>query len=467
MRKFKETIFFAFTVLLISLFAIEEFNKSEVEETEKSTKDNIVRDYKSSDVSSIAFKGGDNTYALKREGTQWSVVTPVVDLADSQAVDSMISDLFSQDVEALESDGEKLDPAKYGLNTPLAEYDITFSDGKNLKLTLGSVRTYDKGYYLMRGGRDEILVSGAGWDSLVAKTAENLRSKKLNIDGGQLTELHITSKVKDKQADLQFELVDGDWTYKKDKTIKLQDSVITEYFNKLHLLRADGIVADESDKASLNKNKFIRPDLILELKVNASAEKSQNVRVEFKFDDSNEALMIASVNKPIYKISKSKTNDFAQTLDHFRDKKFPFQYNPSNAVGFEIKKVETPKSIVKFEKTADTWVDVSQPTAKVKQNEAQSFLEGLEKLEVKEFLGQAKGAAKISDKKSNQILVKGANGQVEFSFLFVDDKKPNYYRGVTNLTTEAILVAKSSVDDLINKKFVEGPPAAIKDEKSK
>lgn len=96
-------------MLAVGIFAIQEFKKKEIEETEKETKNNVVLDYKSTDVTSLAVKASEQYYNLRREGTKWSVIEPVQDNADDQAVDSMISGLFAQNIEILDDDGEKPD----------------------------------------------------------------------------------------------------------------------------------------------------------------------------------------------------------------------------------------------------------------------------------------------------------------------------------------------------------------------
>lgn len=105
----------------------------------------------------------------------------------------------------------------------------------------------------------------------------------------------------------------------KDQKMRIQTAAITEYFNKLHLLRAEGIQTETAEKQDLKVSKFVNPEMTIELTVNASEEKSQKVKIEFKILDDSNALMVSSVNKPIYKISKSKVNDFIQD-GHFRDK---------------------------------------------------------------------------------------------------------------------------------------------------
>lgn len=463
MMRFKGTIVFGLLVVAICVFAILEFKKGGVEEETKATKDHIVLNYKPSDVTSISFKSNEQSYLLKRNDTEWSVVQPIADKADDQAIETTISEIFSQSVESLEvDDGEKFDLNQYGLTPSAAAYDFTFSDGKNLKIALGSVRTYDKGYYLHKNEDGLVLVGGAGWESLLQKKADSFRSKKINLIDGQLSQIRILSKFKGQPADIELQLIDGKWVSPKNKNIKIHDSLVSEYFNKLHLLRADNIASDTSDASALKNNKFINPELTIEVKIQPSAEQAEMFKLSFKQLNETDMLMISSVNQPIYKLSKSKVNDFVKGLDYFRDKKFPFVHDHTKAALVEIKKISDTEEL-KLKNSAGVWEKVNSPSDKINQAEVAKMLESLAKLEAREFLNDIK----TLKEKSNNILVKDAGGNLVFSLAFAEDKKSQAYRVFTNLSSEAVLVSKSSIDNIMNAKIVESPASSIKVDKTK
>lgn len=60
-----------------------------------------------------------------------------------------------------------------------------------------------------------ILVGNSGWESVLNKSLERLRSKKINIEDGQLTHIRLTSRVKGKFSDLDFQLKGAEWLYSK------------------------------------------------------------------------------------------------------------------------------------------------------------------------------------------------------------------------------------------------------------
>lgn len=104
---------------------------------------------------------------------------------------------------------------------------------------------------------------------------------------------------------------------------------------------------------------------------------------------------------------------------------------------------------------------MKSPSNKIKQDEVKKILEGVSKLEAKEFAG----SAKVSGAKSGQILVKGVDGKIQFSINYIEDKKPDMYLATTNLAGESVRVSKPAIDEIVNRKLIQDPPGDVKDEK--
>ena len=81
-NNFLGTLIFATIVIGVGGFALFEFKKQKVEVEVGATSKNLLKDFKSSEVTEISVKGSLAQIELKKEGGDWLVVAPISDLAD-------------------------------------------------------------------------------------------------------------------------------------------------------------------------------------------------------------------------------------------------------------------------------------------------------------------------------------------------------------------------------------------------
>ena len=127
-------------------------------------------------------------------------------------------------------------------------------------------------------------------------------------------------------------------------------------------------------------------------------------------------------------------------LDDFRDKTFPFTFDQKSVTQLEIKKKGSAES-------------VNHLSASVG-----ALISGLQLLKVQEFFSPQK--SKVST--DSQIVLKGSQGETVFSLTIGSEQKSSdnveVYLVKTNLSDEVLGVAKSSIDDLLNKKLEQEKP---------
>lgn len=349
MKGFRGTAVFAVIVCAVVGFAVLEFKKSQVEESEKATKDHIFKDLRVEDVKEISYKSDTDNYTLRKEGEKWQVILPVIDDGDESAVQAALRELLSKNIEALDTEGQALDPEKYGFSRPAGEFIFTLANGAAHKVSLGSVRTYDQGFYIRKDEDPVIYVSDSSWSELTRKKADDFRSKKIKFTEGELQRLKLISKWSKKPVQLEFVKKDAAWEVVKDPKVKLKPTAGPDLFNALKRLKADGILANAKTAADLQKQKLLQPTVSFILTLSGSDGKNADFKVDFSMPSEGEAAMIASSNSAIYRLPRTQVEDLVKNLDDLREKE-PEKKPEAEAAKKEDKTSAVPQNIIPQEK---------------------------------------------------------------------------------------------------------------------
>jgi hypothetical protein len=469
MKNFRGTFIFAAIVAAIGFFALQEFRKSQVEQEEGSTKDQVYKLIKPEDVQSVEFEG---RFKLSRDSEGWQITSPVEDLADLDDVTSFLQSLFSQNVESLDLEG--VPPGvelhkRYGLDQPQAQINFQTKAGTQHKLVFGSVKTYDNGYYIKRDNDSEIWVGMSGFDSSIQKNYNDLRYKKLRLQTGDPVRLTLKSTVEKKVSSVSLVRKDGLWMNEKDSSMKIDAAQINSFISELRGFQASSIAADAVDKKSLSEHKLNQPNLQIEIffaddaKNESQSQSQEHInRVSFQIPKSGEATYYSSTNKAIYRVSDSKAREFIKDISAFRDKVYPFQFAQENAAQIELRRKSGADRFA-FEKKNTDW-NLVKTTKELDNKQAiqadiSSLLSDLKNLKAEGFLPTNK-----TFKALGEVNLKDAQGQLLFELSYGGLQKgqdeQERYMVKTNLAKEVLLLAKSNMDSLFDKKLIEDSPAA-------
>jgi hypothetical protein len=459
--KNKGTIFFAIVVFVTCLFAYQEFKKSDARDEEKSSKKKVVTEFESYQVEQVSFKSSTENFTLKKEGPDWKLVEPILDEADSNAISFFVNDIFSQKIEVLEADGP-VDLAKYGLKAPEKQFSFIAKGGSPISLAIGGVQTYDKGYYILKNGAQPVLVGDSGWDHLLTKKANDFRLKKLKWSEDDLQGLQVTSSVDKIKSDLQFKREKGDWVSTTNPKIKIKSSAILDYWNGLKHLEAQDIVENSNTAADLKKYKLNQPSLTISVDQVTKEGKPLTNKLNFYFPDQDYAYFFGTQKSGLFKISRSKVNEFLRDLNHFRDKSFPFSYDAMAVHSIELSH-ENGKTKMAFEKQGEKWTNASNPHENLKQDEVSQIAGGLVRLQAEDFLPLS---SKMHPHES-QIILKDKDNKIIFDLAYASaphassaksekkETKVENYIAKSSLSDEEFHISKEAVDSLLNKNFVE------------
>lgn len=479
MKHFRGTLIFTLIVLAVGIFTLQEFKKSKTEQEEKVTQDHIFRNFKSEEVVSWALS---EKYVLKKSDSGWKIFSPVEDDADNEAVNSFFRSVFTQTVESLDVARED-NNKRYGFDVPLGVFEFSMLNGEKHKIILGSVLTYDKGYYIKKDNDETIWVGSSGWAPFVSKTYNDLRLKSIKFGEGELSKLRLKYKVEKDSADLEFKKVGANWQYESNAKMQIDGKVIEDLFRNLKDLKAEAILEDRTDTASIKKQNLTKANLTIEASLLEGA-KNQDVKVSFYLPQTGDVSYMSTANTPIYSTSLSKAKEFIKNLDAFRDKTFLFNFDQNLAKKIEIKKFAEQKtdknasgsssSDYKFEKLVTDWVLQNAPDAdagagatdntgdlnkkkQASQPEVLSFLSELKSLKAETFNGDAKKFKTVGEiflyKEKNELLF-----SISYGGLHKGSNGSELYLAKTNLSNEIVGVSRSSIDVLTSKKLIEDLP---------
>lgn len=458
MKNFRGTILFAIVVAIIGGFALTEFSKQKVEEEQKPTKDNLIQGLNSADVSELSYTAmGVQVYKLQNADGKWSLMAPVGDFADTEAVSSTLNSLASQQVEAVDIGTEaQPDWTKFGLNNPMGVFELKLLNGTAIKISIGSTRSYDNGYYLRKNEENVVYITGSGLDSVVQKVANEYRTKKFMLTDANLLGLKIKSDVKDHLSDVVLKKKEELWVSERYKSMQFDVNTVQDFLRSVKDFRMSDILADDKEPATLKKYKLQPGRIKIELAFEGEAgQPGKTEMIELSYPKDGDAALVASTNKAVYKVSKSLVDGLVKDLGYFRDKRFMFRFAAD-----QIKKVEISQDKGKtkrvFEKNKEAlWADALNQDNSILQADVADLLSGMQDLKADSFSAD-KSATAFSE---NAILFLDDKGEKVFSLNYglakAKEASASQYLAKTNVSEESFLISKSAIDNLTGKKFIE------------
>jgi hypothetical protein len=177
-----------------------------------------VAEMQENDVASIDIESGSDSIRAVRLEDQWQLLRPLEDMADSDHLGSLISDLASMRIGEFLDDIE--DPSELGLDLPEHEITIIRTDGgEPLRLDLGATREGDGGTEVAcRRGDGEYFWASERVLTRLAKAPVLWRSKKvMPFETWNAEELRVTTS----ESSTSLILVDGFWRFADDTEANL------------------------------------------------------------------------------------------------------------------------------------------------------------------------------------------------------------------------------------------------------
>ncbi len=128
-------------------------------------------------ITKLEVNQNDEKLALERRNQQWYLIEPLPGLADSDKVDRMLESLIQ--VKPGKREGVDLTNPDYGLDQPVLTVTFHTQAGKATTVKLGAQTPAGDEHFATITGRSELYLIGSSFKTALAKSADDLRDKKL------------------------------------------------------------------------------------------------------------------------------------------------------------------------------------------------------------------------------------------------------------------------------------------------
>jgi hypothetical protein len=281
MKRFSGTAILTAVVLGIAVATYFLEYKKGVDEDQKKDQDSILfLGFNENQITHIELKGSKDFLVLDNTNQTWSLTSPLKDLADPAAIERFLNQVIHEKIHSVVAEGPQVDLKTFGLDQPATSL-LLKTTKLSRKLNFGSVKAFDASEYAQIGDERKVLSVSGTWESLLAKSAFDLRLKNLYREKKDIPwdELEIvkngTPVVHLKRIQGQsHDSSSGEWTLTIPKSSirqELNSKAVETYMQQLKDLRAIEFVFEKSAGEAAQKReeagfKLDRPYLLVTLK---------------------------------------------------------------------------------------------------------------------------------------------------------------------------------------------------------
>ena len=427
--KFKGTWLFSLLVVFAVAIAVWDYKRQQHIEGVESKASYLLPDFQMGSVASVFYKGPAGGFKIINEAGSWVITEPVEDQVDYESLEAFLQGIAEQDMADVPVSAN-VNWAQYGLDKPGATFDLSMRDGTNLKIEVGSERSYNDGYYVRKNSEPKLYLGSSSWTNYLSQSANDMRNKELYSGGGDYSSLEITEG----STQLKFNKVDGKWVSPQYKDVLISESSLSDYFNLVRHLRADAVVADVANKAAKKLYNLNRPAMTISVHETDGESKSQ-WQATFSRPQNNEVFVSIGSDRPVYRIQSRKMESLKKDISYFRDREYPFAVNHLNIPGFRLKRTVDKREFM-FQKNSGSWsLLTEEPHKKVHPEGISALFNDLRGLKVKEFITGPE--AKQKPKGKYGLVLLNAMGETTFEMLWGDEEKVNEDKRIKVWTTLA------------------------------
>lgn len=317
------------------------------------------------------------TIQLKKSGTEWHLTAPVEDLADTGAINGLITTAASTKHERI-VDEKPADLEPYGLKTPKVKVTVrTDKDKPGEVLLIGSDTPTGSSVYAKIDGKDTVYRVPLTVRSSFDKDPSEYRNKRvMNLSRSDITE----AEIKTPSDAFVLKKTDGEqWTLVRE-AIPAADAEVNKTLNAVLEMLATSFPT-EKGSAAMGKYGLAPAGVTFDFKKKDGTARVQLGKVGEKYyAKRGDKDVIFEINKDVYEKAARPSKDY-------RDLKLA-QFNR-----FEVKRFKIEHGPESFElaKEASGWKLVSDATAEVETPKVEDYLSRLQDAKVASF---NKGAAK-------------------------------------------------------------------------
>ena len=256
----------------------------------------------------------------KASSGDWQITAPKPLLADQSAVSGMLSEVSALNSERL-VDEKASDLARYGLDQPALELDLTEKNNQSQKLLIGN-NTPTGSVYAALANDPRVFTIASYTKTSLDKGLNDLRDKRLlPVNADRVSQIELMRK----NQDIAFGRNKDAWQILKPKPYRADGAQVSELLNKLTEAKMDLSGSDSSDASSA----FSKATPLVTAKLTDEAGTQQ---LEIRKEKDTYYGKSSAVSGA-YKVDADLGKALDQSADDFRNKKlFDFGYNDPNKI---------------------------------------------------------------------------------------------------------------------------------------
>ncbi len=392
MKSFRWTFVFVAAVACLIAFTYWDYQRAVKESEREVQAKNVIR-LSTDELTKVQIlKRGSDGLALEKIDGKWHLVEPIKDLADEQAVATLL--LSFKNEQAIETvvdgvDGEGL--KTYGLDDPVSRLKLAAGD-KTQEIKIGSVKAYDSNLYAQIDDEPKVYLVSSSWDVHLAKLPNDLRDKHLLRKELKIDDVEKISMRFGSEAD-EFELVkDGEsWRVVKGAPpFPVLTDKVKFYLDAVKGVRAQDFIEGSTTKpADLAKHGLNRP--VFELRLYTDDSKTPYFTARFA-KPSDKPLsgpptvaVTSSDYNEVLKVTNSMLDSVQKPPENFYDKRKAFQFSEGDVARVEV---SSPRLKGAFIKKDNQWEsadpDLQKEVDSAKLNQAIAKIRSFEAVRVLE-----------------------------------------------------------------------------------
>jgi len=231
------------------------------------------------DVTSLEVKNVHGLFIFKKNNNHWEIESPVVTLADSAAVEGVISQIaYAQPQRTIKVDGSDTDMAnlkEWGLMPTPAERVVIHTKDKQYILLVGRKTAISDSVYARASERknEPVKVISFTVKQALQKDLSDFRSRNVfDFEVDKVTKIatRIADTTTTPGQQCEVDLKDGHWTLQMPLVARASDTAMQELLTKILAVRAVDFITD--DASNLSQYGLTSPSATLSITIKPSED---------------------------------------------------------------------------------------------------------------------------------------------------------------------------------------------------
>ncbi|MGZ3770789.1 MAG: DUF4340 domain-containing protein [Bdellovibrio sp.] len=278
--KIKGRTILVLALLLFGGYAVYDFFQEKKIE-ERAVEDARLMTVNFDQVNKVEIHKKNSKIVLNRTVDGWELTEPIKDLADNNAVEDFIKNVFPERIIEVAKEGDNIDWSLYGLDNPLGT--ITFKTTANTQnvFEISEKKNFEDNVFGRRDKANAVLVINSVWQNRVNKTVNDFRDRHfLRQKIASVDEV----KVKNDKGTLELKRVEGKWISPKKSDLKLDQNKVREILTAIADAKAADILPAD---AKIPKGKhLLTMDLAMaDKKFNAEVTQAEDLAIYSKISE--------------------------------------------------------------------------------------------------------------------------------------------------------------------------------------